>query len=163
MASNSGRRAPELAYWSYVPDFRGRCAGPGEAKTLTEKNERRLFGRQRRANAEGGREKSYRVYVTALEDAQLRARAVVADVTVPRLLFESAMDANVETTTDRKSAIAELFTVTRLMANVSNNVNQLAKFANTEGAFPDTAVAVVAEYRALAVKVEGAIDRLADS
>ena len=163
MASNSGRGAPELAYWSYVPDFRGRCAGREEAKTLTEKNERRLFGRQRRANAEGGREKSYRVYVTVEEDAQLRARAVVADVTVPRLLFESAMDANVETTTDRKGAIAELFTVTRLMANVSNNVNQLAKFANTEGQFPAEASAVVAEYRVLAVRVEGAIDRLADS
>ena len=130
---------------------------------MTEKNERRLFGRQRRANAEGGREKSYRVYVTADEGAQLRARAVVADVTVPRFLFESAMDANIETTTDRKSAIAELFTVTRLMANVSNNVNQLAKFANTESQFPAEASAVVAEYRVLAAKVEDVIDRLADS
>jgi hypothetical protein len=49
------------------------------------------------------------------------------------------------------------------MANVSNNVNQLAKFANTEGQFPDTAAAVVAEYRTLAVKVEDVIDRLAES
>ncbi|MFC5931765.1 plasmid mobilization relaxosome protein MobC [Cryobacterium melibiosiphilum] len=145
------------------PIFGVAALGQGEANTLTEKNERRLFGRRRRANVDGGREKSYRVYVTAEEDAQLRARAVVADVTVPRLLFESAMNANIETTTDRKSAIAELFVVTRLMANVSNNVNQLAKFANTEGQFPGAAAAVVAEYRALAVKVEDVIDRLADS
>jgi hypothetical protein len=145
------------------PVFGVAALGQEEANTLTEKNERRLFGRQRRANVEGGREKSYRVYVTAEEDAQLRARAVVADVTVPRLLFESAMNANIETTTDRKGAIAELFVVTRLMANVSNNVNQLAKFANTEGAFPDSAAAVVAEYRVLAVKVESVIDRLAES
>jgi hypothetical protein len=130
---------------------------------MTEKNERRLFGRQRRANAEGGREKNYRVYVTPEEDAQLRARAVVADVTVPRFLFESAMNANIETTTDRKKAIAELFALTRLMANVSNNVNQLARYANTEGKFPQEAHAVVEEYRALAAKVESAIDRLADS
>ena len=129
----------------------------------TEKSERRLFGRQRRANADGGREKSYRVYVTAEEDAQLRARAVVADVTVPRFLFESAMNANVETSTDRKNAIAEMFRLTRLMANVSNNVNQLARYANTEGQFPDEARAVVAEYRALAGKVEDVMDRLAES
>lgn len=31
---------------------------------------------------------------------------------------------------------AALLAVTRLMANVSNNVNQLAKFANSEGQFP---------------------------
>ena len=94
---------------------------------------------------------------------QLRARAVVADVTVPRLLFESAVNANIETTTDRKKVIAELFTLTRLMANVSNNVNQLARYANTEGKFPEEAHAVVEEYRALAGKVERAIDRLAAS
>jgi hypothetical protein len=130
---------------------------------MTEKNERRLFGRQRRANVEGGREKSYRVYVTADEEAQLRDRAVKADVTVPRFLFESAMNANIETNTDRKKAIAELFRLMRLMATVSNNVNQLARYANTEGQFPDEASAVVDEYRALAAKVEVQIDRLARS
>ena len=130
---------------------------------MAEKSERRLFGRQRRANADGGREKSYRVYVTTDEDVQLRARAVVADVTVPRFLFESAMNANIETSTDRKNAIAELFALTRLMATVSNNVNQLARYANTEGRFPTDADAVVREYRILAGKVEDAIDKLATS
>jgi hypothetical protein len=130
---------------------------------MTEQNERRLFGRQRRANVEGGREKSYRVYVTAEEDAQLRDRAVKADVTVPRFLFESAMNADIETNTDRKKAIAELFRLTRLMATVSNNVNQLARYANTEGQFPMEASAVIDEYRALAAKVEVQIDRLARS
>ena len=147
-----------------VPEVSGslRWAGGGDAG-VAEMSERRLFGRQRRANVDGGREKSYRVYVTADEDAQLRARAVVADVTVPRFLFESAMDANIETSTDRKKAIAELFALTRLMATVSNNVNQLARYANTEGRFPADADAVVAEYRALAGKVEGVIEKLAAS
>lgn len=49
------------------------------------------------------------------------------------------------------------------MANVSNNVNQLARYANTEGRFPADAGAVVAEYRVLAAKVENGIDRLAES
>lgn len=130
---------------------------------MAEKSERRLFGRQRRANVEGGREKSYRVYVTAAEDAALRARAVGAAVTVPRLLFESAMNADIETSTARKQAIAEMFRLTRLMATVSNNVNQLARYANTEGRFPEEAHSVVAEYRVLAGKVDAVMDRLASS
>jgi hypothetical protein len=123
----------------------------------------RIFGRQRRANVVGGRTKSYRVYVTAEEDAVLQSRAEAREVTVPRLLFESALVSGVETSTDRKMVIAELFAVTRLMAGVSSNVNQLAKFANTEGQFPEDAACVVAEYRVLAVRVEDVIDRLGRS
>ena len=128
-----------------------------------ETGKRRVFGRQRRANVAGGREKNYRVYVTAEEDAQLRARAVVAEVTVPRLLFESAMNTHIETSTDRKQLIAEVFRLTRLMATVANNVNQLARYANTEGQFPSEAQAVVAEYRGLARQVEDTIQKLAHS
>ena len=130
---------------------------------MSEKSAGRLFGRQRRANVEGGREKSYRVYVTAEEDAQLCLRAKTSDVTVPRLLFESAMSAHVETSTARKAALAEMFRLTRLMANVSNNVNQLARYANTEGQFPADAQAAIAEYRVLAGKVDEVMNRLAQS
>lgn len=49
------------------------------------------------------------------------------------------------------------------MANVSNNVNQIASYANPEGRFPADAGAVVAEYRVLAAKVENGIDRLAEA
>ena len=121
----------------------------------------RLFGRKRRANAAGGREKSYRVYVTEAEDARLVARAEAEQVTVPRLLFESAMASRLETSTERKRVIAELFRVSRQMAGVATNVNQLARYANAEGTFPEDAVFVMGEYRKLAVRVEDLIDRLA--
>nr|WP_165829869.1 plasmid mobilization relaxosome protein MobC [Amnibacterium flavum] len=101
------------------------------------------------------------VKVNADEDAKLRARAVVAGVTVPRLMFESGMNANVETSTDRKQAIAELFAVSRLLGTVANNVNQLAKFANTEGQFPVEAASVVEEYRQLTARIDETIRRLA--
>ncbi|GGE98429.1 hypothetical protein GCM10011313_21770 [Mycetocola zhadangensis] len=97
------------------------------------------------------------------EDAQLRARAVVARVTVPRLLVESAMNAHIETDTDRKEVIAEVFAVRRLMANVANNVNQLARFANTESTLPAEAEAIVQEYRALVPRLSAALDRLDQS
>ena len=119
-----------------------------------------MFGRRRRKNADTARSKRYSVYVTPEEDAQLRARAVVLGVTVPRLLVESAMDANVETDTHRKAAIAEIFAVRRLMATVSNNMNQLARFANTQGRFPAEAASVLAEYRRLVPRMERAAERL---
>jgi hypothetical protein len=50
---------------------------------------------------------------------------------LPRLLVESALSADVETATERRQAIAELFETQRLLATVANNVNQLAKVANT--------------------------------
>ena len=127
---------------------------------MAEKSERRLFGRQRRANADVPRDRRYVVKVNALEDAQLRGRAVVAGVTVSRLLFESAMNAHIETDTARKEVVSEVFAVRRLMANVANNVNQLARYANTESVFPAEAEAVVAEYRSIVPRLSDALDRL---
>ena len=130
---------------------------------MTDKSERRLFGRQRRANVDVPRDRRYTVKVNAEEDTQLRARAVVAGVTVSRLMFESAMNAHIETDTARQEVIAEFFAVRRLMANVANNVNQLAKYANTESVFPQDAEAIVAEYRAIVPRLSDALDRLAES
>lgn len=126
-------------------------------------DERRLFGRRRRENLSGEqrREKAYRVYVSPEEDAHLRARAEVLGVTVPRLLFESAMNAQVRTDTEWKGAVAELFAIRRLMATVANNVNQIAKFANAEGRFVEEAREVVAEHRSIVTRMNAVLDRLA--
>ena len=127
---------------------------------MAESDERRLFGRQRRANADVARDRRYTVKVNAVEDAALRARAGAAGVTVPRLMFESALDAHIVTDTQRAEVVAEVFAVRRLMATVANNVNQLARYANTEGVFPAEADAVVAEYRDLVPRLRAALDRL---
>ena len=66
------------------------------------------------------------------ERRRLRDRAAELGVSVPRLLVESAL-AGVETPSDRREMIAELFEVRRLLATVANNVNQLAKAANISG------------------------------
>jgi hypothetical protein len=122
-----------------------------------------LFGRKRRKNADTPRKKLYSVYVSPEEDAQLRARALVREVTVPRFLFESAMSASVETSTDRKAAIVEIFEVRKLLASIANNANQIARFANTESVFPSDAESIITEYRAIVPRLSEAIDRLADS
>jgi hypothetical protein len=73
-----------------------------------------------------------RVTLTVAEREQLRARAAELGVSVPRLMVESALQ-GVETPTDRKQQVAELFEVRRLLATVANNVNQLARSANISG------------------------------
>ena len=156
-----------LGVWSpHVRGFAALGSGAGMwggGDEMTEKSERRLFGRQRRANVDVPRDRRYTVKVNAEEDAQLRARAVVAGVTVSRLMFESAMNAHIETDTARQEVIAEFFAVRRLMANAANNVNQLAKYANTESVFPQDAEAIVAEYRAIVPRLSDALDRLSES
>ena len=62
---------------------------------------------------------------------------------------------------EEKQAIAELFAVSRTLGTVANNVNQLARYANTEGHFPAEAEAVVAEYRQLSARIDETIRRLA--
>ncbi|RFA17849.1 plasmid mobilization protein [Subtercola boreus] len=113
---------------------------------VSELSPRRLFARKRRENApEGARTKYYRVYVTAEEDAQLQGRAVAAgDITVPRLLFESAMNAQIRTDAEWKSAVAELMQVRADLGRMASNLNQLTRYANMEGQFP----AQVEEFRA---------------
>jgi len=69
----------------------------------------------------------------------------------------------VETSTDRKAAIVEMFEVRKLLANIANNANQVAKFANTETVFPVEAEAIITEYRAIVPRLSEAIDRLAES
>jgi hypothetical protein len=73
-----------------------------------------------------------KVKLTEAEREQLRARAAELGVSVPRLMVESALS-GVETSTDRRAMIAELFEVRRLLATVANNVNQLARAANISG------------------------------
>ena len=93
----------------------------------------RPTGRVRRARSQAEPRRVYQqVTLTEAEREQLRARATELGVSVPRLMVESALS-GVETPTDRKQQIAELFEVRRLLATVANNVNQLARSANISG------------------------------
>ena len=122
------------------------------------------YGPRRRPNAPAGerRSKRYTVKVTPTEDAQLTAKANEAGVEVTRLMFESALSSKIETATERKAAIAEVFALRRALGTIANNVNQLARYANTEGHFPAEAATVVAEFRAIYPRLTEAASRLAE-
>ncbi|GGI42704.1 hypothetical protein GCM10010988_40370 [Cnuibacter physcomitrellae] len=117
-----------------------------------------LFGRSRRENSESPRDKRYVVYVNAEEQAALEARAVVAGgITVPRLLVESAMNANVQTRSDVRKFIAGVFELQDGLAAIGNNVNQIAKYANTERVYPSDAEATFEEVRRVARLIEATV------
>ena len=107
------------------------------------------------------RSKRYSVYVSPDEATRLEARAILAGVTVPRLLAESALAGQSETPTDRKDAIVELYRLRRDIAGIATNMNQIARFANTEKTFPAEAMRAVAEYRELVPRIQSIVDRMA--
>ena len=90
-------------------------------------------GRARRERQAQPRGVEQKVRLSLEERRQLRERAAELGVSVPRLLVESALSGRRRRSTDRRAMIAELFEVRRLLATVANNVNQLAKVANTSG------------------------------
>ncbi len=99
---------------------------------MSAEQSERPRGRTRRAREPVARHVIQKVKLTPAERDQLRARATELGVSVPRLLVESALS-EVETATDRRRWLAELFETRRLLATVANNVNQQARLANTTG------------------------------
>ncbi|MBW9211761.1 MobC family plasmid mobilization relaxosome protein [Mumia sp. zg.B21] len=119
----------------------------------------RLFTRRRRANVEGGRQHRHEVKVSPDEEETLLRLAAEQRVTIPRLLVESAL-ASGETPTERRDAMAELFTLHRLLAAVSNNVNQIAKATNATGEVHEDLRATLNAVRRVAQRIDQAIDGL---
>lgn len=115
--------------------------------------------RRRRANVLGGRHHAHRVKVTPEEESRLLVLATAQGISVPRLLIEAALaedpDARTMTASERHQLIEEMFIVKRLLANIANNVNQIARVANSTGEVRDEAVHYTREARRL-------VDRLTE-
>lgn len=124
----------------------------------------RAFLRRRRSNVAGGRQHFHKVKVTPEEEAVLLRLSKAQHVTIPRLLVESALAVETsETPTERRNAMAELYTLHRLLAAISNNVNQMAKATNATGTVPPELVETLRAVRRTAEKIDDAIDGLATS
>lgn len=117
--------------------------------------------RRRRANAPGGRQHKHEVKVTAEEEGRLLRLALAQRVTIPRLLVETTLASETgETVTERRNAIGKLFELHRLLAAVSNNVNQIAKATNATGQRQPETDATLAAVRRVAERVDAAVDEL---
>ena len=90
--------------------------------------------------------------------------AAAQHVTVPRLMVEAALSVErSETPTERKQAMAEMFAVHRLLAAISNNVNQMAKATNATGELQAEMTATLDAVRRVAARLDDAIDGLSAS
>lgn len=117
----------------------------------------RSTARRRRANAPAARRRSVHVRLTDVEHEQLGRLAGEHEVTVQRLLVEAAL-AGRETPAERRRAMRELFEIRRLLANVANNVNQLARAANVTGEVP-----AAERFEAALVELRGVLGRTLDA
>ena len=107
---------------------------------------------------EGGRPYRHEVKVSPEEEGVLLRLAGEQGVTVARLLVESALTAGSETPSERRNAIAELFALHRLLASISNNVNQMAKATNATGEIQAELSATLGAVRRTAMRIDDAID-----
>ncbi len=119
--------------------------------------------RRRQANVLGGRKRRHEVLVTEAEAEELRRLADAQQVSVPRLLIESALSATGETSTRRRAAMSELFAIRRVLAGVANNVNQIARVANIEERVSGELAATLGELDARMQMLDETIDELAFS
>ena len=97
--------------------------------------------------------------VSLEEYEQLSARAAEAGVSVPRFLVESSLGGGVSPS-ERRAWIASFLAARHQVAGAVNNLNQLARWANTNEAYPPgadrTAVALTDVLERLAAVLEQA-------
>jgi hypothetical protein len=144
-----------------LPPFGGalRWARRGERAVVTTELPGRSGRRRRQPNADGGRRVEQKVRLTVEESAALRLKARRLGVSVPRLLVESAL-AEHDTATDRRDLMATLFGLQRLLGNIANNVNQLARKANIDDEFPEAARPALAHVVRQVQRIDQALDKL---
>lgn len=119
------------------------------------------FHRRRQANVAGGRPFRHVVRVSPKEEAILFRLATAQRVSIARLLVESALASETgELRTERQDVITELFKLHRLLAAVSNNVNQIAKVANATGRVSEDLQATLAKVREVAMRIDDTCDEL---
>lgn len=119
---------------------------------------------RRRRRVLGGRQHRHVVRVTPEEEGALLARALRYRVSVPKLLVDSALaggaEAAASNASQRDAVLVELFAVHRLLGALSNNVNQMARVANSTGAVPAEYAATFAKVRETAERIDELVDEL---
>jgi len=91
-------------------------------------------GPRRLRRQPGGRPHAVKVLLSDAERERITARAAELGVSVPRLLVEAALaDGTRQTVSERHGLLAEFTGARRLVAKVSNNLNQLTAAMHSTG------------------------------
>lgn len=117
-------------------------------------------GRTRRANAPGGpRSKRVVVKLTDEEFARLEERAAAKGVTVQGLMVASSLSDGVEGIRDVREIAAALMKVQRLIGGMADNMNQIARKANTVHEVPSDFKPALEEARTAWLRCDQLLDR----
>ena len=117
---------------------------------------------RRRENSASPRTGTRLVRVNPEEDAALMRLAAHQNMSVPRLLVESALRPDTSVSrADIQELITTLFGLSQQISAVGVNLNQIAKVANASGEVPDDLGNVFQGLKQLYFKTEQAIDDVA--
>lgn len=101
---------------------------------MVESGGLRRMSRRRARNVSGGRPFRHVVRVSESEETQLVVAAARQGVTILWLLIVCALERSDEiTSADKRELLVELFTIHRLLGNMANNINQIARAVNSTG------------------------------
>ena len=85
----------------------------------------------------GGRHFVVKLRLSDSEHDELRRRATTAGMSVQRFLFDAAMAGSAAQSAERRRAQGDAQRARLVLTSIANNVNQLAKWANTNHVLPD--------------------------
>jgi uncharacterized protein (DUF1778 family) len=108
----------------------------------------------------GGRHRLLGVRLTEEEEGQIRHRAAGAGLSAQRFVVEAALSGSTAAAAQRRQAQRDAERARLILASISNNVNQLAKWANTNHALPDTFSACIDDIRRATSAVTETTQRL---
>ena len=99
----------------------------------------------RMRRAPGGRRRVIYVRVTEDEDREIRRRAIMERRSTQRFLIETALSGSARVSVERSRAQRDAEMARIVLTRLANNVNQLAKWANTNHAMPTNLDALIDE------------------
>jgi hypothetical protein len=109
----------------------------------------------------GGRTRQVIVRLSTAEHIALQRRAADAGVSVQRYLLEAGLSRTAGDGAVRRRAERELISTRGVLRAAGNNLNQLAKWANANGAVPSHLEAVLAKVATATEAVSGRVEQLA--
>src|ERR1700728_1468858 len=95
----------------------------------------------------GGRQFVVKVRLSDSEHDELRRRATTAGMSVQRFLFDAAMAGSAAQSAERRRAQRDVQRARLVLTSIANNMNQLAKWANTNHVLPDAFGDALADIR----------------
>ena len=111
----------------------------------------------------GGRHLVVKVRLSDSEHDELRRRATAAGMSVQRFLFDAAMAGSAAQSAERRRAQADAQRARLVLTSIANNVNQLAKWANTNHVLPDAFGVALDDVRRATAEVTETYRRLGAS